>query len=370
MLLLQFARCDFLQANLNPGRKDWQLKMEKKTYIQDLKQGQQIADTFAITSARLLQAKNGPYWQLSFQDKTGQIEARIWSPLSQNFPDLKPESFVFVRGVVQLYNETLQINVEQMEILDLEQIDITQFVPVSKIPPEELYEQLMQLLKQELVFPAWKKLAQKVFSDHKIKRALINAPGGKSIHHAYVGGLLEHTLSVCKICLAICDLYPELDREILVLAAALHDMGKAFEIGNGLSREYTDPGKLLGHIFLGLEILEPFLKKLKDVPPELLLHLKHIIISHHGELEFGSPKRPKTHEAFVLHYADNLDAKLNTIDQALETQEENDNNPYWSDYNRSLARYVYNPMRTPKMNNKLSKSKEKRKNKCLLPLKA
>ena len=139
MLLLQFARCDFLQANLNPGRKDWQLKMEKKTYIQDLKQGQQIADTFAITSARLLQAKNGPYWQLSFQDKTGQIEARIWSPLSQNFPDLKPESFVFVRGVVQLYNETLQINVEQMEILELEQVDLTQFVPVSKTPPEELY---------------------------------------------------------------------------------------------------------------------------------------------------------------------------------------------------------------------------------------
>ncbi|WP_457572009.1 3'-5' exoribonuclease YhaM family protein [Desulfovulcanus sp.] len=344
--------------------------MEKKTYIQDLRQGQQIADIFVIASARLAQAKNGPYWQLSFQDKTGQIQARVWSPLSQNFPDLKPEQFVSVQGNVQLYGDTLQINVEQMELLDLEQIDLAHFVPVSKTPPEELYSILIQLLKQELSFPAWKKLARKIFSDPEIKEALVNAPGGKSIHHAYVGGLLEHTLSVCKICLAICDLYPELDREILVLAAALHDLGKAFEIGTGLSREYTDQGKLLGHIFLGLEILEPHLKKLRDVPPELILHLKHIIISHHGELEFGSPKRPKTHEAFVLHYADNLDAKMNTIDQALETQEEeNDNTPYWSDYNRSLSRYVYRPLRTPK-EDKPSKSKEKRTNKCLLPLKA
>ncbi|MBT8763975.1 HD domain-containing protein [Desulfohalobiaceae bacterium Ax17] len=344
--------------------------MKKKIYVQDLKQGQQIADIFVITTARLAQAKNGPYWQLSFQDKTGQIQARIWSPLSQNFPDLKPEQFVFVRGNVQLFGDTLQINVEQMEFLDLDQVDLASFVPASKTPPEELYTQLCQLLKQELSFPAWKRLSKKIFSNPEIKEALLNAPGGKSIHHAYVGGLLEHTLSVCKICLSICDLYPGLDREILVLAAALHDLGKAFEISPGLSREYTDQGKLLGHIFLGLEILEPHLKKLGDVHPELILHLKHIIISHHGELEFGSPKRPKTHEAFVLHYADNLDAKMNTIDQALEPLGEDDSNtPYWSDYNRSLARPVYRPLRTPKEPNS-PKNKEKRTNRCLLPLKA
>jgi 3'-5' exoribonuclease len=163
------------------------------------------------------------------------------------------------------------------------------------------------------------------------------------------------------------DLYPQLDREILLSAAAFHDIGKAYEISAGISREYTDAGKLLGHIAIGLELLAPHLAREKDLPPELVLHFKHLLLSHHGEYEYGSPKRPKTLEALVLHMADNLDAKANTFDSAFSEEEAGEGT--WSGYQKALGRFLYLPPKTPAASPRPRRTVQKKEDQCLLPLK-
>ena len=343
---------------------------QKKIFIQDIRQGQQFEDTFIVTHSRQDQARNGPYWQLTLQDKTGSIPARIWSPLSQSFGKIKPEDIIYIRAVAHSFRDELQLNIEALEFVPSSETSLEHFLPVSEIPPEELYRKLMEFLRIRVAFPPWIRLYKSILSHNEIKSDLIKAPGGKSIHHAYIGGLLEHTLNVCRICDSIAALYPDLDSDILLVAAALHDLGKSREITPGISRDYSDQGKLLGHIFLGLEMIYPFLVKVRDLSPEIIMHLKHIILSHHGELEFGSPKRPKTLEAFVLHYADNLDAKINTINLALKNPpEDRETDDYWSQYQRSMNRFIYNPVRTPRPESPEEKSPIKEAN-CLLPLKA
>ncbi|WP_291322530.1 HD domain-containing protein [Desulfonatronospira sp.] len=341
----------------------------KKKFVQDIKAGQQVEDLFMVIRARQAQARNGPYWQLTLQDRSGEIQARIWNPLSRNFQDIPEEQLVHIRANSQVFGEQVQLNIEEMQFVDEAEADPGLFLPVSDIPPEELHQNLLLFLHQNISYPAWKKLIKKVLSQEDIKKALLKAPAAKSIHHAYMGGLLEHTLSVSRICNQVCDLYPDLDRDILLSAAAVHDLGKAREILPGASREYSDQGKLLGHIFLGLDMLEPFLDKAKELNADLIMHFKHIIISHHGELEFGSPKRPKTREAFVLHFADNLDAKIKTLEQALGGgQAAEETAGTWSDYQRSLGRYVFQPERTPRPGT-ASVQTTRKEGRCLLPLK-
>lgn len=351
------------------GSKIDNIMKQKKYYIRDIRQGQQFEDMFIVTQSRLDQARNGPYWQLTLQDRTGDIQARVWSPLSQSFEKIKPGQIVNIRASAQNFRDQLQLNVDALEFVPHEDSDISFFLPVSEVPPEDLYRKLMEFLRIKVAFPPWGRLYKNILGHDEIKADLMKAPGGKSIHHAYIGGLLEHTLSVCRICDSICDLYPVLDRDILLVAAALHDIGKSREITSGPGRDYSDQGKLLGHIFLGMEMIQPFLNRAKNLSLEVILHLKHIIVSHHGELEFGSPKRPKTLEAFVLHYADNLDAKMNTVEQALKSPpEDQEGEDYWSPYQRSMGRYLYQPVKTPRPETKKNRP-GKKEGPCLLPLK-
>ncbi|MFP4168005.1 MAG: 3'-5' exoribonuclease YhaM family protein [Desulfonatronovibrionaceae bacterium] len=338
----------------------------KKKYISELCEGQKLEDLFTLGRARRAQARNGPYWQLVLVDRTGEMNARIWSPASQNYAVLKEESIVFVRGVVQAFGQELQLNIEHLETVDPAEADWKEFLPVSDPPPEELFAQLCDFLHHNLQYKPWRNLYRRIFRDEEIKQAMLNAPGGKSIHHAYMGGLLEHTLAVCRICKQCAGIYPELDSDILLLAAAVHDLGKAYEITPGLSRTYTDAGQLLGHIILGLQVLEPYLEKSRDLDPELILHLRHIIVSHHGEFEYGSPKRPKTREAFVLHYADNMDAKLNTLRGSYADLDSKEGER-WTGFNRPLGRYLYHPVPSPSPEKK--QAKKKKDGPCLLPLK-
>ena len=342
----------------------------KKIFVQDIRSGQQIDDIFMVISARQAQARNGPYWQLTLQDMTGEIQARVWNPLSRQFQEIPAEQVVRIRASSQVFGDQLQLNVDEMHFMDPGEVDPGLFLPVSSTPPQELHQNLLLFLQQNVSYPGWKKLVKKILTREEIKTALLKAPAAKSIHHAYMGGLLEHTLSVCRICNQICDIYPDLDRDILLCAASLHDLGKTMEILPGASREYSHQGQLLGHIFLGMDMIEPFLNKAKDLDDHLIMHLKHIIISHHGELEFGSPKRPKTREAFVLHFADNLDAKIKTLDQALTGGAESEDAPgFWSDYQRSLGRFVFQPARTPRPPESPREQGGKKEGQCLLPLK-
>lgn len=338
----------------------------KSVYIKDLAENQVLRDIFAVSEAKQAQSKNGPYWNLQLQDCSGQINAKIWSPLSSKYPEINAEQIIIIDGQVQKFRDQLQIIVKNLQFPDLSEISIdwSQFIPCSAIAPEELLSQLESLCKEELTFAPWRKLCRLVLRDAEIRNRLLAAPGAKSIHHAYRGGLLEHTLAVCRMCLSIADQYPSLDREILLVAGIFHDLGKAWELEGTLSRQFTDQGRLLGHIFITLNILETFFSRIKDLDEDLVLHLKHLIISHHGEYEFGSPKRPKTPEAMTLHYADNLDAKLNTMQQVLDNMDEEK----WSAYQRTLERPLYRAANTP-INKKSEPKQKTRVQQCLLPLK-
>jgi 3'-5' exoribonuclease len=340
---------------------------QKIRFIADLAPGQNAADVFCLGAARLGQAKNGPFWTLTLEDVTGQLEAKIWSPASQAYPDLRPGQFVFVEGQVGTYRDRPQINVERLRVLTPEEFtpDLSQFVASSSEAPEALLEKLAELCRAEISHAPWRKFCAKVLTRPEFRDKLLEAPGAKSVHHGYRGGLLEHTLAVCRLVVSICDRYPALDRDTLLAAACCHDLGKAWELTAGPARDYTDAGRLLGHIVMSLELLEPLLVK-SGLEPELVLHFKHILVAHHGEYEFGSPRRPKTAEAFALHFADNIDAKMNQIFGSFETDEPGQ----WSPYVRTLERYLYNPPRSPREPAETkAKPKAKDATQCLLPLK-
>ncbi len=317
----------------------------KAVYIRDISPGQTIQDTFLLADARTGQSRNGPYLSLVLQDATGQMDAKVWSPLSQQHPALAAGQFVTLRGLAANYRDKCQLTIDQLTPVPADEVDPADFLPPSPVKPVELLSEIEVLCRRELTHKPWRSLMKKILADEEIRARLLPATGAKTVHHAYVGGLLEHTLCVARTCLALCDLYPQLDRQVLLVAAVLHDLGKAWELTSGLTTDYTDEGRLLGHIQLGLERVEGFLSRARDLDPALVLHLKHLIISHHGEYEFGAPRRPKTPEAFILHFADNIDAKMNTIAGAYAEIEGTES--AWTPFQRYLDRFIYQPTRTP-----------------------
>ncbi len=360
--------------------------MKKNAYVTDLTPDGYVRDVFLISSAANAETKNGkPYWRLTLQDSSGRIEAMIWPPLSTAFTDLAPGQFVHVQGTVGSFQNKIQIKVDELDVVqpDAEGLHTADFLPASQTDPHELMKQVEYLAETHLAHPPLRDFCFAVLNDIEIRQRLLGGFGAKTVHHAYVGGLLEHTLAVVRQCMAMCDIYPQLDRQILLVGALFHDLGKAWELSGGLENDYTDEGRLLGHIVLGLEKLEPFLAKADDLDPELVLHLKHLVVSHHGEHEFGSPVRPKTPEAFALHFADNMDAKLNIISGAYAEMGEGLHD--WSPYQRFLERNVFRPGQTPDESTpnesepqlepaddeqtREKEEKEKADNQCLLPLK-
>ncbi|MBU1039691.1 MAG: HD domain-containing protein [Proteobacteria bacterium] len=319
--------------------------ISKAVYIRDISPGQTIQDTFLLADARTGQSRNGPYWSLVLQDSSGQMDAKVWSPLSQQHPALAAGQFVTVRGLAANYRDKCQLTLDQLALTPVDEVDPAEYLPPSPVKPAELLAEIEALCRRELTHKPWRSLMKKILGDEEIRARLLPATGAKTVHHAYVGGLLEHTLCVARTCLALCDLYPRLDRQVLLVAALLHDLGKAWELSSGLTTDYTDEGRLLGHIQLGLERVEGFLAKARDLDPALILHLKHLIISHHGEYEFGAPRRPKTPEAFILHFADNIDAKMNTIAGAYAEIEGTEQS--WTPFQRYLDRFIFQPVRTP-----------------------
>lgn len=342
---------------------------QKFTYIKDLVTGERVQDIFIVADAQMRESRNGPFWNLKLQDCTGNVEAKIWSPLSQNVPKLFSGMFVRAGGMVGKFRDRLQFTVEALEVLDEQGADLemSDFLPCSKVDGDIMLQEIDYLIAEHLTHAPWKKFCRKVLKSEEIRSRLLAATGAKTVHHAYIGGLLEHTLSVCRLCMSMCDNYPGADRQVVLAAAIFHDLGKAWELSGGLVNDYTDEGRLMGHIQIGLEKLEPFLARAKKLDPELKLHFKHLILSHHGEYEFGAPKRPKTPEAFILHYADNIDAKMNTVFSELDKLEGDDQK--WTPYQRFLDRYLYKPQPTPEDREK-QLEEVKDGNQCLLPLKA
>ncbi len=314
----------------------------------------ELKDIFLLSKASMQQARNGPYWKLELRDATRTFDAKIWSPLSQEFANLTPGMFVDVLGRLEPYRDQMQVIVNKMYILSDEQcanLNMADFMPSSPRPSSEMWDELCLICKQELKHKPWQKFVFSVLKNEDIKKEWLIAPAAKGVHHAYAGGLLEHTLGVVKLVMDMASHYAEIDRQVLLAGAIFHDLGKIWEFSGGLVNDYTTEGRLLGHIEIALERLQPFLQK-SNLEAELAQHFKHIILSHHGTYEFGSPRLPQTAEAMLLHFADNIDAKMSQCRQIFSDIEFG----AWSSYQPTLERYMYNAPQTPEQNKEKSSS--------------
>lgn len=324
--------------------------MEKRQFIKDIAAGDEVRGLFLIGSAALNQSRNGPFWRLELRDASGVVEAKIWSPISQAYTDLAAGQLAEIEGRAGTFRDQVQVTVERVRVLDeavQATLDMGQFLPASERTGEVMLAELEELCRRVFTHAPWRKFVLAALKDEEMRPRLLVAPAAKSVHHAYVGGLLEHILSVTGLALHMADHYPELDRQALVAGAIFHDIGKVWELTGGLANDYSDEGRLLGHIYIGLEKLEPYLRK-SGLEPELVVHFKHLVLSHHGEYEFGSPRRPKTAEAVALHYADNMDAKMAQFRGLFAGMDEGETG--WSPYQPTLQRFVYQPARTPDAN--------------------
>lgn len=321
--------------------------MEKGILIKDIKPNYEIAGIFIVVNPALLQSRSGVYWRLSLADATGSLEGKIWAPKSLEYdamPNGEP-AHVLARSV--LYREQLQLYVDELHFLSEEEkkrIDQRDFLPASERDPDEMLQELKELAMAEFQHAPWRRLFLSVFSSSEMEHAFKRSPAARSIHHAWLGGLLEHTLGVAKTCLMLADLYPDIDRQTLLAGAIYHDLGKVREFSSEFAIEYTDEGSLHGHGYLGLEMLLPHLQKSR-LENHLAEHLKHLILSHHGLPEFGAAKIPQTREAFLLHFADNIDARMTQCNSIFE--EENVEPGNWSNWQKSLERKIFNPLPTP-----------------------
>lgn len=311
----------------------------KGFYINDIKENTHVEGLFLVKEKNSGMTKNGkPYIALNLADNTGDVKGRIWDNAEKLGSLFSQGDIVKIKSYSIRYQGVLQLNIGTIEKYIGDDITLCELLPASKNDPEECFSELMSFV-EEIDNVHLKKLIQTVFDDKEIVTAFKTAPAAKTIHHDYLGGLLEHTLKVTRLAIDVSKHYKNIDSDTLLAGAILHDIGKIYEISYKRNFEYTDVGRLVGHITIGIEIVNEKLNLLPDFPEELAAVIKHLILSHHGQYEFGSPKRPKTLEAFLLSYLDDIDAKMYGIAQYIKKEKRNDSK--WTSYHKLLDRYIY-----------------------------
>jgi len=301
------------------------------TYIEEYKEGNKFFGIYLCKSKQILKTKAGKtYYSLLLQDKTGIIDAKVWE-LNNGIDDFDSMDFIMTDGMVTSFQGSRQVNVSRIRKAQEGEYDPAEYIPASKYDREEMYQELMEIVGT-IGEPHLKRLAEKYFvEDAEFIKEFKEHSAAKSVHHGFVGGLLQHTLAVTKMCDFFASNYPVIDRDLLITAALFHDIGKVWEISGFPVNEYTDRGQLLGHIFMGAELVGREAAQIPGFPKVLAAELCHCILAHHGELEYGSPKKPAMAEAMALNFADNADAKLETITEAYDKA---DPTLEWLGYNR------------------------------------
>lgn len=309
-----------------------------RTWVSDLRPGTEVDEEFAVRSKELRQRRGGGgYLAVTLGDRTGDVAGLVWENVEDLGRELQVGRVVRLRGQVQRYNQRLQVVVRGARALPPEEVDDAVFVRSSAIDPDILWQRLLALI-EGVRLPRLRQLLFRVFSDPEVAERFRITPAARSMHHAFRSGLLEHTVSMATAAKKLAAHYA-LDEDVVVAGALLHDLGKIWELEMSPSIEYTDDGRLLGHLAQEVLYVERKMSELEDFPRELRRHLLHILLSHHGEYAFGSPRRPKTPEALLVHHVDNLDSKMAGMLEAMGTNGNADD--AWSDYSRILERYVY-----------------------------
>lgn len=306
-------------------------------YISEIREGENVVEHFLCKSKQTLKSRAGKsYLSLKLQDKTGTVDAKVWE-LNNDIKAFEENEFIKIDGTAIVYQNDIQLNVKRIRRSLEGEYDPMDYIPSTEKNIEEMTKELLgyiNTIKNTFI----KKLLEEIFINNSvISKKLKYHSAAKNIHHGYMGGLVEHTLSVTQICDFMAPRYKYVNRDILIATAMLHDIGKIYELSDFPENDYTDDGQLLGHIIIGTELITESARKIQDFPKKLESLLKHSILSHHGEYEYGSPQLPKTIEAFILHCADNMDAKVKVIEEMIDT----DNTAgSWVGYQKMLQRNI------------------------------
>ena len=303
-------------------------------YIDSLREGMRISEVYLCKSKQIALTKAGKeYGNLVLQDKTGTVDAKIWDLGSPGVGNFEAMDYVCVDADVTVFMGSNQLNIKRVRKADEGEYVPADYLPVSSKDIRQMYTEFLGLIAR-VKNPYLKKLLESYFvEDAAFAKAFQFHSAAKSVHHGFVGGLLEHTLSVTKMCDYFSKTYPLLHRDLLLTAAMFHDIGKTKELSTFPENDYTDDGQLLGHIIIGTEMISERIRTIPGFPERLATELKHCILAHHGELEYGSPKKPAILEALALNFADNADAKMETMIEVLQGAGENQG---WLGYNRLL----------------------------------
>ena len=303
-------------------------------YIDTFREGMHIADVYLCKNKQIALTNNGKeYGNLVMQDKTGTIDAKIWDLGSPGVGEFETMDYVHVEADVTLFQSSFQLNVRRIRRAQEGEYVEADYLPVSKKDIKKMYEELLGYIRS-VKNPYLQKLLSGYFVENAaFAKAFQFHSAAKTVHHGFVGGLLEHTSSVTKLCAYYAGYYPMINRDLLLTAAIFHDVGKTRELSRFPENDYTDDGQLLGHIIIGTEMVGESIRSIPGFPEKLATELKHCILAHHGELEYGSPKKPALLEALALNFADNTDAKMETMIEALQSGGENKG---WLGYNRLL----------------------------------
>ncbi len=311
----------------------------KTTYVNQIKERDRVESIFLVRDKITAMAKNGkPYMTLKLMDRTGEVEGRIWDQVDYFSSQFSKDDFILVSAKASVYMGKMQIVVQDLKPIAETLVDLGDFLPVSKRTIEamriELDSMLASLTDQNIIA-----LLRAFFDDPEFFSLYSKAPAAKAMHHVYLGGLLEHSLAVASLASDVAVRYPQVNRDLLLCGALLHDIGKVSELSYRRSFDYTDAGKLLGHIVIGTQMVDDRVRQIADFPAELSMMIKHLLLSHHGQYDYGSPKRPKFLEAVILNFVDDLDSKINGVQTHIDKEPEREGN--WTSYHRLYDRYFY-----------------------------
>ncbi|MFC1868870.1 3'-5' exoribonuclease YhaM family protein [Thermodesulfobacteriota bacterium] len=321
---------------MTKGTKAARINHESHVWVKDIKENDRVHGHYLAKVKKLGQTKKGdPFLSVTLSDRTGDVESRVWDNALEFSSLFNEGNILEVEGLASSYRNQIQLTLSRLKLPDGED-DPTLFLESTPGDIDEMMRSLRVIVKKSKDADL-KALSDRFLSDHYFVERFKRAPAAKNFHHNYVGGLLEHTLSVCELSLYVTEHYPRLDRDLLITGAFLHDIGKIREFKYSTWIDYSDEGRLLGHVVLGVSMVDEKLAQMKNFPNETALRLKHLILSHHGQYDFGSPKRPKFLEAFALHLIDDMDAKVNGLGRYMENDKKDG---AWTDFNRMFERYL------------------------------
>jgi 3'-5' exoribonuclease len=311
----------------------------KAVFAKDIKTGDKISEVFLAAEKNLAYSQKGaPYLNLRLRDRTGELDGKVWENALAWDKVFKKGDLIRIQARALSFKNAIQLSIIELRKVEDGEVELADYFPVARGDLDQMFAGILDFVRQ-VKTPCLAALLQAFFGDEAIAALFRRAPAAKGFHHVYIGGLLEHTLSVVRLLEKAAGHYAGINRDLLLAGGLLHDIGKIYEFSYERIVEYSDPGRLIGHIVMGVEMVDRKIAAIPDFPEQTAMELRHLILSHHGVLEYGSPKRPKTLEALIVHYMDDMDAKVNAFQETIREAraEESD----WTPYHRLFDRYIY-----------------------------